>query len=88
MTNGNNLQVLFFCHYSGHSIGFYSQESVSQSSWCSEGVYLAFSKVIKSAMYVLPFGLFCLMADQVSKVGVDVLMAMTKLLSFLLSVRC
>jgi len=78
MTHGNNLQVLFFAIVLGVAAGFIPVRQSNSLLLTLEGVYLAFSKVIKWAMYVLPFGLCCLMADQVAKVGPEILFAMTK----------
>ncbi len=77
MSTGRNLQVLFFAVILGVSAGFIPQRESDNLLMSLEGTYLAFSKVIKWAMYILPFGLCCLMADQVSQIGVEILMAMT-----------
>lgn len=78
MAAGNNLQVLFFAIILGIATGFIPNHQSSHLLLVLEGVYLAFSKVIKWAMYILPFGLCCLMAEQVAKVGPEILMSMTK----------
>ncbi len=78
MSNGKNLQVLFFAVILGIASGFIPQRQSDSLLLLLEGTYLAFSKVIKWAMYILPFGLCCLMADQVSQIGMEILMAMTK----------
>jgi proton glutamate symport protein len=77
MSTGKNLQVLFFAVILGISSGFIPQRQSDNLIIILEGTYLAFSKVIKWAMYILPFGLCCLMADQISQIGVEILMAMT-----------
>lgn len=78
MTNGNNLQVLFFAIVLGVAAGFIPGRHSDSLLLMLSSIYLAFSKVIKWAMYILPFGLCCLMADQVSRVGPEILIAMTK----------
>ncbi|MCP3927352.1 MAG: dicarboxylate/amino acid:cation symporter [Desulfobacterales bacterium] len=78
MSSGRNLQVLFFAVMLGVAAGFIPQRESDNLLMSLEGTYLAFSKVIKWAMYILPFGLCCLMAEQVSQIGVEILMAMTK----------
>jgi len=78
MTNGRNLQVLFFAVTLGIASGFIPKRKSDSLLNLLEGIYLAFSKVISWAMYILPIGLCCLIAEQVSQIGVDILLAMTK----------
>lgn len=78
MTDGKNLQVLFFAVILGIASGFIPQRNSDNLLMLLEGIYQAFSKVIKWAMYILPFALCCLMADQVSQIGTEILFAMTK----------
>jgi len=78
MSRGKNLQVLFFAIILGISIGFIPDKQSDSLLMTLDGIYLAFSRVIKWAMYILPFGLCCLMADQISRVGVEILFAMSR----------
>jgi len=78
MTNGRNLQVLFFAVTLGIASGFIPRRKSDSLLNLLEGIYLAFSKVIKWAMYILPIGLCCLIAEQVSQIGMEILLAMTK----------
>jgi proton glutamate symport protein len=87
MTNGRNLQVLFFAVMLGIASGFIPKRKSDSLLNLLEGIYLAFSKVIKWAMYILPIGLCCLIAEQVSQIGVEILLAMTKFVA-VFSVCC
>lgn len=78
MTNGRNLQVLFFAVTMGIAAGFIPKRKSDVLLNLLEGIYLTFTKVIKWAMYLLPLGLCCLLAQQVSQIGTDILLALTK----------
>jgi len=78
MTNGRNLQVLFFAVTMGIAAGFLPKRKSDVLLNLLEGIYLTFTKVIKWAMYLLPLGLCCLLAQQVSQIGTDILLALAK----------
>lgn len=79
LTSGNKLAVLFFAILFGVALGSVSRERSDQAIQLFEIFYDTFIRIIEWLMYVLPFGLFCLAYSQVSAIGVDVLMALTKL---------
>lgn len=81
MAGGRNLQVLFFAIILGIAVGTIPKKQSDNLLIALDAIYLTFSKVIKWAMYILPFGLLCLLADQVANIGVDVLLAMTKFIA-------
>ncbi len=78
LSSGAKLQVLFFAILAGIAIGFIKRNSAEYMFSLLDAIYQTFSKVIHWLMYVLPFGLFCLTATQLSNVGFPVLTAMVK----------
>jgi proton glutamate symport protein len=78
LAQSRNLQVLFFAIILGIAAGSLKAESAGSLLGFLNGLYQAFTKVIRWAMYLLPVGLVCLLADQVSKMGGTVLLTMTK----------
>lgn len=79
LTTGNKIAILFFALLFGVALGSIAREKSEQATALLEALYDTFIKIIEWLMYVLPFGLFCLAYTQISAVGLDVLMAMTKL---------
>ncbi|KJS00315.1 MAG: hypothetical protein VR68_07215 [Peptococcaceae bacterium BRH_c4a] len=75
---GKNLQILFFSIVLGLSLGILPSEKADQMLDFTEVVFKAFEKAIVLAMYVLPLGLFCMLAGQIAQAGMDILKAMTK----------
>jgi proton glutamate symport protein len=76
LSQGKNLQILFFSLVFGLAIGLIPSDNREQFLDLTEVAFNAFVKVIGMAMYVLPFGLFSMIAGQVATGGVGVLMAM------------
>ncbi|MBF0226927.1 MAG: cation:dicarboxylase symporter family transporter [Desulfobacterales bacterium] len=74
----SNLQVLFFSILFGLGIGFIPNSSAENLFENFDAIYKVFSKLVNWLMYGLPFGLCGLVADQLSKVGLAILLAMTK----------
>ncbi|QRM55922.1 dicarboxylate/amino acid:cation symporter [Sinorhizobium sp. BG8] len=79
LSSGNMLAILFFAVLFGVALGSIDKRRSAQAITLFESLYETFIKIIGWLMYVLPFGLFCLAYTQVSSVGMDVLMAMTRL---------
>lgn len=79
LTTGNKIAILFFAVLFGVALGSIAREKSERATALLEAFYDTFIKIIEWLMYVLPFGLFCLAYDQVSSVGLDVLVAMTRL---------
>lgn len=75
---GKNLQILFFSIVLGLTLGILPSEKADQLLDFTEVVFKAFEKAIVLAMYVLPLGLFCMLAGQIAQAGIDILKAMTK----------
>ena len=78
LAQSRNLQVLFFAIVLGIAAGSLKAESAGSLLSFLNGLYQAFTKVIRWAMYLLPVGLVCLLADQVSRMGGSVLVTMAK----------
>lgn len=79
LTTGNKIAILVFAVLFGVALGSIARDKSERATVLLEAFYDTFIKIIEWLMYVLPFGLFCLAYSQVSSVGIDVLVAMTKL---------
>ena len=75
---GKNLQILFFSIILGLTLGILPSERAEQLLDATEVIFRAFEKAILLAMYLLPLGLCCMLAGQISRTGIDILRAMTK----------
>lgn len=75
---GDNLQVLFFSILFGMTLGFIKDHLAEFVFTLLDALNQAFSVLIRWLMYALPFGLCGLIANQFSKVGIEILLAMTR----------
>ncbi len=79
-STGESLAIVFFSILFGIAIG-----SIKDTSKLiiplMEQLYTAFFKILNGALYGLPFGLICLISDQVATMGFGVILALTKLVS-------
>lgn len=80
LSRGNTLQVVFFTIVFGISLGTLARqtESVQRVFELLESIYETFKKLIAWSIVFLPLALFCLIAEQTARVGVEVLLAMAK----------
>ncbi len=76
LANSRSLQVLLFSIILGVALGSCKAELSAPGIATLESFYHAFIKIIKWAMYPLPLGLFCLVAVEVSRVGLDIVRSM------------
>lgn len=85
LVNGDNLAILFFSILVGISMGLLKSNTDSKLIALSvvDAFYEAFLTAIGWMMYLLPFGLCCLFASQMAQVGVEVFLAMSKLVLFI-----
>jgi Na+/H+-dicarboxylate symporter len=83
LSSGNMLAILFFAILFGVALGSIGRVKAAGTIALFETLYETFIKIIVWLMYVLPIGLFCLAYSQVSSIGVDVLLAMTKLVFYI-----
>ncbi|MBN1913682.1 MAG: dicarboxylate/amino acid:cation symporter [Candidatus Omnitrophica bacterium] len=77
-THGQTLSILFFCILFGIALGFVRTPSGKDALSVIEALYEAFQKLFGWIMYILPFGLFCLFAAQISQVGFTIFKALFK----------
>ncbi|MEN6328192.1 MAG: cation:dicarboxylase symporter family transporter, partial [Syntrophomonas sp.] len=78
LSNGMNLQILFFSIIFGISTGFLPRPKSELIIDISDAVFKAFEKAIFLIMYLLPFGLICMLSGQFATAGLDILLAMIK----------
>lgn len=76
--NGDNLQILFFSIIFGIAVGLVPSNANAHLLTLAELVFNAFQQAISWTMYVLPFGLLCIMAGQIASTGIGLLLAMAK----------
>jgi proton glutamate symport protein len=78
LSQGSTMAVVFFSIVFGIAIGFVKDDSaLLLINWLT-AFFEAFQKLVASSLYLLPFGLICLMAGQIAQVGVQVFLAMSK----------
>ncbi len=76
---GDTLSLIFFSIIFGIAIGFVPERNHDVNLiHFMELIYKSFQWFIQKAMYLLPLCLMCLLAGQVSKVGIDIFFAMIK----------
>lgn len=78
LNQGASLQILFFSLILGIATGFLAPEHGQRILSLSDALFHAFFTIIAWIMYLLPIGLFCLIAGQIASTGADILMAMAK----------
>jgi len=76
LSSGNTLKVLFFAIVFGFAVGSLPKDSSEHMLSTLDAIYGAFTKLVNGLMYLLPFGLCGLLAQNFSKVGVEVLFSM------------
>ena len=75
---GSNLSILFFSLILGVAIGTMGGKKANSILEVAEGLFEAFSKIVDWSMYLLPVGLFSLLANQLASTGTDILAAMLR----------
>jgi proton glutamate symport protein len=70
------LNVMFFSILLGVALGLADSEHSQQTICIVEALYHSLLKIISWIMYVLPLGLCCILAGQLSKLGVGIFMAL------------
>jgi proton glutamate symport protein len=75
---GSIMAILFSSIIFGIAIGFLPDESALLLINLCTAVFQAFQKLINWSLYLLPFGLICLLAGQIASVGVQIFVAMSK----------
>jgi hypothetical protein len=72
------MAVVFFSIVFGIAIGFVNDQSADMLVKLLSSIFEIFQKLVSASLYLLPFGLICLMAGQIAQAGVMVFMAMSK----------
>ncbi|MDR1362451.1 MAG: cation:dicarboxylase symporter family transporter [Spirochaetaceae bacterium] len=75
---GSTMAVVFFSITFGIAIGLLNDDSATLLINMLSAIFEAFQKLVNSSLYLLPFGLICLMAEQIAAVGIQIFMAMSK----------
>jgi len=75
---GSIMAIVFFSIIMGVAIGFLQEESALLLINIFSAIFYAFQKLIGWSLYLLPFGLICLLAGQIAAVGVQIFVAMSK----------
>jgi proton glutamate symport protein len=75
---GSTMAVVFFSIVFGIAIGFVNDQSADMLIKFFGAIFETFQKLVGASLYLLPFGLICLMAGQIAQVGILVFMAMSK----------
>ncbi|MBI9097573.1 MAG: dicarboxylate/amino acid:cation symporter [Spirochaetaceae bacterium] len=76
MGKGHSLQILFFSILLGVATGALRDNNRKTLLGWTEALFKAFFSIIEWIMYLLPFGLFSLMAGQIAKSGLETIFAM------------
>jgi len=75
---GSTMAIVFFSIIFGVAIGFLPDESATMLIDLLSAIFQAFQKLINWSLYLLPFGLICLLAGQIAAVGIQIFAAMSK----------
>lgn len=76
LSTDQTLKVLLFAIIFGVSLGLVKAPSTEALFDTLDSLYRAFNQVIQGLTYLLPFGLCSLLAYQLSRVGIEVLLSM------------
>ncbi len=76
LSEGQTLKVLVFAIICGISLGLLAADSTKTIFNILDSTYKTFNQVISWLTIALPFGLCSLLANQLSKVGIDVIFSM------------
>lgn len=83
-TKGENLKVVFISVIFGIMLKFVSEDIYSVIMLFFQGVYQIFQKFISILLYILPFGLCGLLANQTSTTGFSMLVPLLRLVLLVL----
>lgn len=84
LSEGQTLQVLLFAIIFGVSLGLIRTPSANALFDILDSIYRSFNQVIYWLTYLLPIGLFSLLAYQLSEIGVEVLVSMVGFVAVML----
>ncbi|MFZ6773573.1 dicarboxylate/amino acid:cation symporter [Undibacterium sp. SXout7W] len=83
MGEGSNLSILFFSLILGVATGQIGGDTAHNILDFTEALFKAMFKIISWIMYLLPFGLFALLAGQLASTGAETLVAMAKFVAMI-----
>lgn len=86
LSEGQTLKVLCFSIIVGISLGLLQEQSTERIFLALDSIYQSFNQLINWLTIVLPFGLFSLLAYQLSQQGLDVVTSMFNFIAVALSV--
>lgn len=75
---GKNLQLLFVSIVFGLTLGIIPHKNSEQILVLNQSIFSVFERIIGLAMYMLPLGLMGIMAGEIARSGVGMLLAMTR----------
>jgi proton glutamate symport protein len=78
---GSTMAIVFFSIIFGIAIGSLPEETSTMLIGIFSAVFQAFQKLIGWSLYLLPFGLICLLAGQIAAVGIQIFLAMSKFIT-------
>jgi len=81
LSAGSALSLIFFSLIFGVAIGVLGAKYGESLIGIFDGFFKAFQKIIGWLMVALPFGLICLLADQIASTGFQILLAMLKFIA-------
>lgn len=76
LSSGQTLKVLVFSIIAGISLGMIRDQVTDPCFDILESIYRTFNQLIEWLTLILPFGLFSLLAYQISQQGIDVIVSM------------
>ena len=85
LSEGQTLKVLIFSIVFGVSLGLVKMNTTDALFDILDSVYRTFNQIIHWLTYLLPFGLFSLLAYQLSQIGLDVLLSMVNFVVVMLA---
>lgn len=76
LSRGENMQILIFAIVFGISLASIPSDHSENIIQGMSAIFKAFENVISWIMYLLPFGLCCLLAGQIAKTGFEIVISM------------
>ncbi|HUV08739.1 MAG TPA: cation:dicarboxylase symporter family transporter, partial [Spirochaetia bacterium] len=78
LSSGRAIELIIFAIIFGVAVGVVKDRKGEFLISIFDALFKAFQKIITWLMIVLPFGLICLLADQIASTGFEILLAMLK----------
>ncbi len=85
LNDGSTLQILFFFILFAIMLKFVPDNLSSNLMGFFESVYSAFEKMVGFTLYILPFGIIALIAEQISNIGIELIYSLLKFIIIILS---